>query len=190
MEVTHTITYLAETCSVAARLDSAKVEEMVRELVALREREGRLWLCGLGGSAANASHAVCDFRRLCAIEAYCLTDNTAEFTAKANDNGWRQAFPLEYAKEGDALFVLSVGGGTESVSLPINEALNQAIMIGMRILGIVGIDGGNTAKLGNCVIVIPTVQGSRVTPHTEGWQSVLLHAIVSHPDLQRKPTKW
>lgn len=188
--MTHTSAYLAETCSVAARLDREKVEALVRELAALRERKGRLWLVGLGGSAANASHAANDFRKLCGIEAYCLTDNVAEITARANDEGWAEAFSLAYAKEGDALFVLSVGGGTQSVSRPINVALETACALGLRILGIVGRDGGNTAELGNCVVVVPTVEVSRITPHTEGWQGVILHALVSHPSLQRKATKW
>ncbi len=163
---------------------------MVSELVALRERKGRLWLVGLGGSAANASHAANDFRKLCNIESYCLTDNVAELTARANDEGWAEAFSLSYAKEGDALFVLSVGGGTENVSRPINASLLEASRLGLRILGIVGRDGGNTREAGDCVIVVPTIEPAHITPHTEAFQAVIWHCLVSHPSLQRKPTKW
>lgn len=186
----HAETFLEETREIAAQLDAEKVEELVRELAALRERNGRLWLAGLGGSAANASHAANDFRKLCHIEAYCLSDNIAEFTARANDEGWAEAFSLSYAKAGDALFVLSVGGGTQSVSSPLNTALEIAASAGVRILGIVGRDGGNTKLLGDCVLVVPIVEPNRITPHTEGWQSVILHAIVSHPSLQRRRTTW
>ena len=158
--------------------------------MALRERGGRLWIAGLGGSAANASHAANDFRKLCGIEAYCLTDNISELTARANDEGWAEAFSLAYAKKDDALFVLSVGGGTEHVSVPITNALEAASHIGMRILGIVGRDGGNTKHAGDCVVVVPTVEPARITPHAEAFQAVIWHCLVSHPSLQRKPTKW
>ena len=189
-QMTHTKQYLTESCAIAARLDADKVEEMVRELVALRQRGGRLFVIGLGGSAANASHAVNDFRKLCGIEAYAPTDNVAELTARANDEGWATIYPLDFTNYNDALLVLSVGGGTESVSLPLVGALQSAFSRGMTILGIVGRDGGATAKHATCCIIIPTVKTERVTPHTEGWQSVILHAIVSHPDLQRNATKW
>lgn len=186
----HAETFLEETRDIASRIDAEKVERLVTELAALRERKGRLWLIGLGGSAANASHAANDFRKLCAIEAYCLTDNMAGFTARSNDEGWAEAFDLDYAREGDALFVLSVGGGTQSVSRPITSALEAAGKLGVRILGIVGRDGGNTKSLGDCVLVVPTVDANRITPHTEGWQCVILHALVSHPSLQRRRTTW
>jgi len=159
-------------------------------LFQLRERKGRLFIVGLGGSAANASHACNDFRKLCGIEAYAPGDNVAELTARANDEGWATIYPLDFANSNDALLVLSVGGGTESVSLPLVFALQTARQRGMTILGIVGRDGGMTAKLADCCIIIPTVKAERVTPHCEGWQSVILHAIVSHPDLQRNATKW
>lgn len=186
----HADTFLREAAAIAECLDRDSIELLVTELAALRERKGRLWLIGLGGSAATASHAASDFRKLCSIEAYCLTDNVAEFTARANDDGWKEAFSLEYAKEGDALFVLSVGGGTQNVSRPITTALENAARLGVRILGIVGRDGGNAKRLGDCVVVVPTVEPARVTPHTEGWQCVILHALVSHPSLQRRRTTW
>ena len=186
----HADTFLRDAATIAEMIDRAGVERMVIELEALRERKGRLWLVGLGGSAANASHAANDFRKLCNIEAYCLTDNVSELTARANDEGWSEAFSLDYAKKGDALFVLSVGGGTESVSRPINSVLKEAARLGLRILGIVGRDGGNTLKAGDCVIVVPTVEPAHITPHTEAFQAVIWHCLVSHPLLQRKPTKW
>ena len=192
--MTHVKQYLTETCAIAARLDADKVEEMVRELVALRERRGRLFVIGLGGSAANASHAVNDMRRLCGIDAYTPLDNVAELTAAVNDDGWAKAFSrylvTSHAEPEDAILILSVGGGTDTVSLPITHVLNCADMWGVRVFGIVGRDGGETAKFAHCCIIIPTVKSERVTPHCEGWQSVILHAIVSHPDLQRNATKW
>ena len=191
--MTHTRQYLTETCAIAARLDADKVEEMVRELVALRERRGRLFVIGLGGSAANASHACNDFRKLCGIEAYAPTDNVAELTARANDEGWATIFGewlrVSRMDKDDALMILSVGGGSMEVSAPI-WAVASVSEAGVRTLGIVGRDGGATAKHATCCIIIPTVKTERVTPHTEGWQSVILHAIVSHPDLQRTATKW
>ena len=190
--MTHTRQYLTETCAIAARLDCDKVEEMVRELVALRERRGRLFVIGLGGSAASASHAVNDFRRLCQIEAYCPLDNVAEITAAANDDG----FPFilrstaRWLTENDAVLILSVGGGTMEVSKPITSLAFACKGAGVKVLGIVGRDGGTTAENSDCCIIIPTVKTERVTPHCEGWQSVVLHCIVSHPDLQRNACKW
>ena len=190
--MTHVKQYLTETCAIAARLDADKVEEMVRELVALRERRGRLFVIGLGGSAANASHAVNDFRRLCDIEAYTPVDNVAEITAATNDDGFIHVFDKTFMwlKPGDTVMVLSVGGGTISVSQPITAVVRSCKTMGYKVLGIVGRDGGETALNSDCCIIIPTVKTERVTPHTEGWQSIVLHAIVSHPDLQRNATKW
>lgn len=193
--MSHASKFLKETAEIAKLLDADKVEEMVQELVSLRERGGRLFVLGLGGSAANASHAVNDFRKLCGIEAYAPTDNVAELTARANDSSW-DGWMLEYLDAQvsfkDALLVLSVGGGTDEVSIPISNTVSRygAIVGGARILGIVGRKKGKTQQYGDCVIIIPKVEKSRITPHTEGWQSVILHAIVSHPDLQRNKTKW
>lgn len=189
----HTEQYLKETAEIASKIDPLKIEEMVKELVSLRERGGRLFVIGLGGSAANASHAVNDFRRLAGIDASTPTDNVAELTASANDDGWLTVFNgfLQFSNCDDALFILSVGGGTPLVSIPLTRAIEDvAYERGMSVFGIVGRDGGYVKARGKCVILIPTVSPERVTPHTEGWQSVLLHCIVSHPDLQRKPTKW
>ena len=192
--MSHSQIYLAETAQIAIQLDAEKIEQMVKELVSLRDRGGRLFIIGLGGSAANASHAVNDFRKLCGIEAYAPTDNVAELTARANDEGWGGIF-LEWLRGShlnakDALLVLSVGGGSFEVSQPITTALNYTKTGLVKILGIVGRDGGEAAKHADCCIIVPTIEPSRVTPHTESFQSVLLHCIVSHPDLQRNPTKW
>ena len=188
--MSHTATYLSETAAIAGLVDQGAVERMVQELVTLRERKGRLFIIGLGGSAANASHAVNDFRKLCGIEAYAPTDNVAELTARANDEGWATVFESQWWTANDALLVLSVGGGTAEVSVPIAVAVSNARLVGMHILGIVGKEGGYVPQYADCCILIPTVEPSRVTPHTEGWQSVILHAIVSHPELQRNKTKW
>ena len=188
--MSHSQTYLTETATIAGLLDADKIEQMVKELVALRERKGRLFVIGLGGSAANASHFVNDLRKLCGIEAYAPTDNVAELTARANDEGWATIFDVSFWQSSDALFVLSVGGGAYQVSTPIVQAVNEASIKKMKILGIVGRDGGRTNEYGDCVIIIPTVEASRVTPHTEAFQSVVLHCLVSHPLLQRQPTKW
>lgn len=188
--MSHVERYLSETTQIAMQIDSLKIEAMAQELSQLYERGGRLWIVGLGGSAANASHAANDFRKLCGIEAYCLTDNVAELTARANDEGWRHALRLQWANDADALLVLSVGGGSEGVSMPLIEVLDEAKDIGMTILGIVGRDGGHTSDIGDCIVIVPTIAPERVTPHTESWQSVILHCLVSHPDIQRSATKW
>lgn len=194
--MSHTQTYMAETYAIANSLcsTSAGIESMVAELVKLRERRGRLFFIGLGGSAANCSHAVNDFRKLCGIEAYAPTDNVAELTARANDEGFETIFDRLFLKKNDALFVLSVGGGSlhgeeDQVSVAISSAVRDAADE-IRIFGIVGRPKGATQLHGSNIIVIPTVEPSRVTPHTEAFQSVILHCIVSHPDLQIAATKW
>lgn len=190
--MSHSKQFLIETATLAGLIDADRAEEMVRELVDLRFRRGRLFIIGLGGSAANASHMVNDLRKLCAIDAQAPTDNVAELTARANDEGWSEIFAdwLQFANSNDAIFVLSVGGGTDRVSLPITHALSQANQRGMKIYGIVGRDGGNTALMGDCVLLIPTVKNERVTPHCEAFQAVIWHCLVSHPDLQKRATKW
>jgi len=186
----HARRFLDETAEIASLIDAAQVEVMAQELVVLRQRKGRLFMIGLGGSAANASHAVNDFRKLCGIDAYAPTDNIAELTARANDEGWITIFDSSFWKTNDVLFVLSVGGGQGTVSIPISLAVNRAKQLHMKVLGIVGRDGGNTAKRGDCVIIIPPIVADRVTPHTEAFQSVILHCLVSHPELQVNKTKW
>lgn len=188
--MSHTVDYLKEVSAVCHHLPVAEIEQLVKELVALRERHGRLFIVGLGGSAANASHAVNDFRKLAGIETYSPLDNVSELTARANDEGWETIFHNNFWRPEDALFVLSVGGGTEQVSRPLLYAIEAALTRNMKVLGIVGRDGGYTKKHGSCVIVIPTVEPARVTPHTESFQSVLLHLIISHPALQKAKTRW
>lgn len=192
--MSHADDYLAETGQISVLVDADIVERLVAELAAVRARNGRLFILGLGGSAANASHAVNDFRKLCGLQAFCPSDNVAELTARANDEGWNSIYSdwlrASQANVDDAILVLSVGGGSGKVSLPLVTALAAAKLLGMRIYGIVGRDGGYTGECADCCVIVPTVNEARVTPHTEGWQSVVLHCVVSHPDLQRNSTKW
>src|SRR5437899_7643318 len=159
--------YLKEVIDIARLIPAEQIEALVGELKALRDRGGRLFLVGLGGSAANCSHAVSDFRRLCGIEAYTPVDNIAELTAAANDEGWPYMFPLSFRNPRDALMVLSVGGGKADVSKPLVWAVQIAKRTNMKILWIVGRDGGYTADKGDCVIIVPTVNHKHVTHHTK-----------------------
>lgn len=190
--MSHCQVYLEQTAEVAKKLDPKVIERLADELRQLRLRDGKLYLAGLGGSAANCSHAAADIWKLCGIQAICVTDNASRFTASANDEGWRQAFSssFDFAGIKDALLVLSVGGGADGVSLPLMAAVDVAREIGMVILGIVGRDGGYVAKHADCAVIIPTVEEKHVTPHTEAFQMVVLHCLVSHPLLQTRPTKW
>jgi D-sedoheptulose 7-phosphate isomerase len=192
----HVKTYFQEVVKVAESIDVESIERLAEELAALRERGGRLFLLGVGGSAGNCSHAVNDFRKLCGIEAYAPTDNVSELTARTNDEGWETVFAAwlrtSKADGNDAVLVLSVGGGNleKNVSANIVAALKEAKLRDMRIFGIVGRDGGYTKQVGDCVVVVPTVDASRVTPHTEAFQAVVWHCLVSHPALQQIATKW
>ena len=196
MSESHFGTFLAEAAWSCRQRDAAALERLARELRALRERGGRLFILGVGGSAANASHAVNDFRKLCAIEAYAPTDNVAELTARTNDEGWETVFAAwlrtSRATKDDAVLVLSVGGGSaeKNVSANLVHALDEARRVGMRIFGIVGRDGGYTKKVGHEVVVVPTVAPARITPHTEAFQAVVWHGLVSHPELMVQETKW
>ncbi len=192
----HARTYFEEVEKVARAMDLAAIEKLAGELSALRDRGGRLFFLGVGGSAANCAHAVNDFRKLCGIEAYAPTDNVAELTARTNDEGWDSVFAAwlrtSRAGERDAVFVFSVGGGDleRNVSPNIVAALKEAKSRGTKVFGVVGRDGGYAGKVGDCVIVVPTVEASRVTPHTEAFQAVVWHCLVSHPALQKTATKW
>jgi len=192
----HAKQYFEEVSALATLIDVDAIEKLASELAALRKRGGRLFLLGVGGSAANCSHAVNDFRKLCNIEAYTPIDNVSELTARTNDEGWETVFAAwlrtSRANENDAVFVFSVGGGNlqKNVSANIVHALQEAKSRSMRILGVVGRDGGYTKQIGDAVVVVPTVDESRITPHTEGFQAVVWHCLVSHPDLQQVPTKW
>ena len=188
--------YLREVATIAERIDSEIVEQIVEQICFLREERGRLFFLGVGGSAANCSHAVNDFRKLCGIEAYTPVDNVAELTARTNDEGWNTTFSswlrASYANEKDAIFVFSVGGGDKenNVSQNLVFAIDEAKKRGLKVYGIVGREGGYTKKCGDLVIVIPTVNPEYITPHAEAFQAVIWHSIVSHPKLQLRRAKW
>lgn len=192
----HSREYLQQTAEIAQAIDAEQVERVARGLADLRARNGRLFLFGVGGSAANCSHAVCDFRKLAGIQALSPCDNVAELTARINDEGWESVFEawLRASRAGsqDAVFVLSVGGGdlSRGVSPNLVRVLDEARRRGLKIYGIVGRDGGYTARVGDEVIVIPTVDPAHVTPHTEAFQAVVWHCLVCHPALQVAPMKW
>lgn len=192
----HAKNYFSQAAKISSSIDWQQVERIVQELVQLRNRQGRLFLLGVGGSAANCSHATNDFRKIAGIEAYCPSDNVAELTARTNDEGWETVFEAylktSRANSNDAVFVMSVGGGDEQrgVSVNIVRALAEAKRRGMSIYGIVGRDGGYTKKVGDEVIVVPTVDPAHVTPHTEAFQAVVWHCIASHPDLLAQEMKW
>ncbi|HTV30907.1 MAG TPA: SIS domain-containing protein [Xanthobacteraceae bacterium] len=194
--MSHAATFLDEVVETVRRIEPQAIEALCDDLVSLRERDGRLFILGVGGSAGNASHAVNDFRKLCGIEAYAPTDNVSEVTARTNDEGWATVFSewlkVSRANRNDAILIFSVGGGNleKNVSPNLVSAIEEAKARGLRILGVVGRDGGYTKKAGDCVVVIPTVQDSRVTPHAEAFQAVIWHCLVSHPKLQSKATKW
>jgi len=194
--VSHAAKFLEEVCETARRIQPEALEALCDELIGLRDREGRLFLLGVGGSAGNCSHAVNDFRKLCGIEAYAPTDNVSELTARTNDEGWNTVFAewLKVSRAGakDAVLIFSVGGGNleKNVSANLVAAIQEAKKRGTRVLGIVGRDGGFTKQAGDVVVVIPTVEESRVTPHAEAFQAVLWHCLVSHPKLQSRATKW
>lgn len=192
----HTKRYFEEVSEIAKSIDVTAIESMASKLVTLRKRGGRLFLLGVGGSAANCSHAVNDFRKLCGIEAYTPVDNVSELTARTNDEGWETVFAAwlrtSNANPNDAVFVFSVGGGNveKNVSTNIVHALKEAKSRGLTIMGVVGRDGGYTKQVGDAVVVIPTIDDTRITPHTEAFQAVVWHCLVSHPDLQQIATKW
>lgn len=189
-------TYLKNVSNIAEKIDVPVMEQMVNELCALRDRGGRLFFLGVGGSAANCSHAVNDFRKLCGIEAYTPVDNVSELTARTNDEGWDTVFAswltTSRANGRDAIFVFSVGGGDaeNNVSPNIVKGLNEAKSRGLKVLGIVGRQGGHTKKVGDAVITIPTIDATQVTPFAESFQTVLWHCLVSHPKLQINTAKW
>lgn len=192
----HAEAYLKEAAEILGRLDLAAIQKMVDLLVALRARRGRLFVLGVGGSAGNASHAVNDFRKICGIEAYTPVDNVSELTARVNDDGWESVFSrwLEVSRlsKDDLIFVLSVGGGDleRNVSPNLVRALQYAKQQGAAICGVVGRDGGYTAKVADACVIIPTVNPATVTPHAEAFQPVIWHLLVSHPALQAAPMKW
>jgi D-sedoheptulose 7-phosphate isomerase len=189
-------TYLQEAVAILDRLDRDEVERVASGLAAVRGGGGRLFILGVGGSAAHASHAANDFRKLCALESYAPTDNVSELTARVNDDGWETAFS-EWLRgsrlsDRDAVLVFSVGGGNaeQNVSVSLVRALDLAREAGARIFGVVGRDGGYTARVADACVVIPTESAERVTPHTEGLCAVVWHLLVSHPAVQVSSAKW
>lgn len=194
--MTFTETFVAESIQVLGAVDTGAVETLARRLAEVRDGGGRLFLLGVGGSAGHASHAVNDFRKLCGFEAYAPTDNVSELTARANDEGWETTFSgwLRGSRLGpaDAVLVLSVGGGDaeRKVSANIVRALELAAERGAAIFGVVGRDGGYTAKVADTCVILPPLFPERTTPHTEGLAAVIWHLLVSHPALSISPTKW
>ena len=188
--------YLEETARILDQLDRDALERMAEGLASARDSGGRLFVLGVGGSAAHASHAVNDFRKLCEFEAYAPTDNVSELSARTNDDGWESVFAAWLAgsrlRAPDAVLVFSVGGGDaeQNVSVNLVRALDHARDAGARIFGVVGRDGGYAARVADECIVIPPLYDERVTPHTEGLCAVVWHLLVSHPALQRRGTHW
>ena len=188
--------HLKETAEIVARINPADCDRCVAELRGVRERGGRLFILGVGGSAANASHAVNDFRKIAGLECYAPTDNVSELTARTNDEGWASVF-VEWLRGSrltskDAVLVFSVGGGNleKNVSPNLVHALQLAKQVGARIIGIVGKDGGYTAQVADACVIVPTVNPNNVTSHSEAFQAVVWHLFVSHPDLKMNQTKW
>ena len=189
-------TYLDETAAIVEQLDRGAIEDVAVGLAAARDAGGRLFILGVGGSAGHASHAVNDFRKLCGFEAYAPTDNVSELTARANDEGFDTVFSAWLAgsrvSDRDALLVFSVGGGDaeRGVSANLVEGIETAKDAGAKVFGIVGRDGGHTARSADACVVIPPLYDDRITPHTEGLAAVVWHLLVSHPALKSAPTKW
>ncbi len=188
--------YLEETVDIVRRIDPASIDRLAEGLASVRDRGGRLFIVGVGGSAGHASHAVNDFRKICQFEAYTPTDNVSELTARVNDEGWESSF-AEWLKisrlgERDAVLVFSVGGGNveKNVSVNLVRAIDEARCRGAKVFGIVGKDGGYTNKVADACVVIPTASPERITPHTEGLCAVVWHLLVSHPALKAAQTKW
>ncbi len=188
--------HLDESIAILQQLDAALLERCVAVLASVRERGGRLFILGVGGSAANASHAVNDFRKICGFEAYAPTDNVSELTARTNDEGWASVF-AEWLRGSrvnakDGLLILSVGGGNleKNVSPNLVEALKLAKEVGASVVGIVGKDGGYTAQVADACVIVPTVNPANITPHSEAFQAIVWHLFVSHPRLKIAQTKW
>jgi len=188
--------HLDEAAQIVGRLDVAAIENMADLLAKVKSDGGRLFFLGVGGSAGNCSHAVNDFRKIAGIESYAPTDNVSELTARTNDEGWATVF-VEWLKVSrltpkDALFIFSVGGGNleKNISPNLVEALKYAKTVGARITGVVGRDGGYTAQVADTCVIIPTVNSETITPHSEAFQAVVWHLLVSHPKLKAKQTKW
>lgn len=196
MSSSYTQNYLAQVIRITSQLDVDAIDRMVEMLVSLRTRGGRLFILGVGGGAGHASHAVNDFRKIAAIEAYTPTDNVSELTARINDDGWESVFAnwLQTSRlsDNDMILVFSVGGGdlARGISPNLVRALEYGQQVGAGICGVVGRDGGYTAQVADACVIIPTVNAETVTPHTEAFQAVVWHLLVSHPALQQSAMKW
>jgi D-sedoheptulose 7-phosphate isomerase len=194
--MTYSKKHLAEAAEIVGRIDAEACEKVVAILDGCRAGGGRLFILGVGGSAANASHAVNDFRKLAGFEAYAPTDNVSELTARVNDEGWETVFREwlrgSRLRKGDCVLVFSVGGGSleNNVSPNIVRALEYAHEVGTSIIGVVGRDGGYTARVADAVILVPVVNPENITPHTEAFQALVWHLLVSHPKLKTATTKW
>lgn len=188
--------YIIEAKRLIDKIDLTQIKKMKDLLVNLRKKEGRLFILGVGGSAGNASHAVNDFRKICGIEAYTPTDNVSELTARVNDEGWETSYvnwlKISMLKSNDMVLIFSVGGGNleKNVSVNIIKSIQFANKIGAKICGVVGRDGGYTAKVADACIIIPPINPKTITPHTEAFQALIWHLLVSHPELQKKEMKW
>ncbi len=196
MTTQYTSQYVSELSEVVSQLDTEQIDRMIAIIAELHETEGRLFFLGVGGGAGNATHAVNDFRKIAGIESYAPTDNVSELTARVNDEGWDTAFSkwLETSRlnSKDVVCVFSVGGGNleKSISVNIVESLKLARQVGAKVVGIVGRDGGYTKQVADACVVIPTISPETVTPHTEAFQAVVWHLIVSHPSLKKNEMKW
>ena len=192
----HILKFFSQVNLISNSIDKQEIENLATSLLKVRENEGRLFFLGVGGSAGNCSHAVNDFRKLCGIESYAPTDNVSELTARINDDGWDVALAAwlkaSKLKQNDAIFILSVGGGNfeKNVSVNLIKAIEYAKEKGAKVFGIVGRDGGYTKKVGDNVVVVPVVDEKLVTPHSEAFQAVVWHCLVSNPILQIQATKW
>ena len=188
--------YLKEAKEIIDKIDKNQIEKMIDHLKAIREKKGRLFFLGVGGGAANASHAVNDFRKTCGLEAYTPMDNVSELSARINDESWETVFIywLKQSKltENDGIFVFSVGGGNleKNISVNLVRAIEYAKKINTKVFGIVGRDGGYTAQVADACVIVPTIDSGTVTPHTEAFQAVVLHLIVSHPEMKETEMKW
>jgi len=188
--------HLSETSKTALAISAEVVESIVKVLKKIKDDKGRIFFLGVGGSAANASHAVNDFRKLAGIESYAPTDNVAEITARTNDEGWSTVFSawlkISNLTSKDCLFIFSVGGGDKERNISVNlcEAIDYGRTVNCKILGITGRDGGYTGQMADICLIVPTINSQTVTPHAESFQSIIWHLLVSHPELKSNATKW
>ena len=196
MKNNHAKTFFNQVKKIAELINTNEIEKLVNSILKIKKKNGRLFFLGVGGSAANSSHAVNDFRKICNMECYSPTDNVAELSARINDDGWDTSYSewLKVSKlnSKDAIFIFSVGGGNfkKKVSINLIKSINFAKSVKAKVFGVVGRDGGYTKKKGDNVILIPVIDKNLVTPHTEAYQAVVWHCLVSHPLLQKNRTKW